>query len=137
MKAQRKFKAWLITWEWIGQHAKRPDKVAEILDPRLPPERVRQILELLYHRDALLGEKISWRLRKQRQPYPAEFVKVEGLPWSGQIHCGHNPWLFARLVDDLQVVRDDNGNEKATWKNRYDPRDIREKIIALRDQGII
>src|SRR5690348_14969615 len=137
MKAPRGFKAWLITWEWSGEHAKRPDKVAEILDPRLPPERVRQIVELFYHRDALLSEKISWRLRKQRQPYSAEFVKVEGLPWPGQIHCGHNPWLLARLVDDFQVVRDENGHEKARWKNRYDPRDIRAKIIALKDQGVI
>jgi len=48
----KKVKAWLVTWEWIGDHAKRPDKVAEILDPRLPAEQVRRIVELLYHREA-------------------------------------------------------------------------------------
>jgi len=69
-------------------------------------------------------------------PYPAEFLKLEGLPWSGQIHCGHNPWLLARLVDDLEIVRDENGHEKATWKIRYDPRDIRAKIIALKGKRL-
>ena len=136
MKA-RKFKAWLVTWEWMGNHAKRPDKVAEILDPRLPPERVRRIVELLYHREASLSEKVSWRLRKKQQIYPAKFINLEGMQWHGQIECGHNPWLFARLVDDLTIERDEQGNETATWKDRYRPRDIREKILALKKQGII
>ena|SRR6266550_1087067 len=133
----RKFKAWLVTWEWMGDHAKPPDKVAEILDPRLPPARVREILELLYHRDASLSEKMAWRLQKKRQVYPAKFIDLEGLQWHGQIECGHNPWLFARLVDDLMVECDENGKENATWKDRYSPRDLREKILALKKQGII
>ncbi|MGD1080464.1 MAG: hypothetical protein ABR881_19265 [Candidatus Sulfotelmatobacter sp.] len=124
------------TWEHIGNHAKPPQRVAEILDPRLPPERVRQLVELLYHRDASLSEKVAWRLRKQRQVYPAEFLKVEGVPYYGEITCGHNPWLRARLVDDLEIVRRQDGTETTTWKDRYDLREIRKKIVELKKAGI-
>jgi len=133
----RKFKAWLVTWEWAGDHAKRPDKVAEILDPRLPPERVRRIVELLYHREASLSEKVSWRLRHKTQPYPAEFVTLEGLPYQGEITCGHNPWLRARLVDDLTIERGADGKETATWKDRYSVREIRKKISTLKKLKVI
>jgi hypothetical protein len=99
MRKGKGVRAWLITWEWVGDHAKPPNKVVEILDPRLSEERVRQIVELLYHRDALLSEKIAWRLRHRQQPYPAKFTRFHGVDWTGEITCGHNPWLHARLVD--------------------------------------
>ena len=133
----RKFKAWLVTWEWMGEHAKRRDKVAEILDPRLSGAKVRGIIELLYHHEASLSEKVAWRLRRQRQPYPAEFVKLEGMPYEGEISCGHNPWLRARLVDDLSIVRDEHGKEKATWRDRYSTRDVRKKILELKRHKVI
>jgi hypothetical protein len=134
---RRKFKAWLITWEWIGDHAKRPDKVAEILNPRLQPERVREIVELLYHRDASLSEKIAWRLRRQKQVYPAEFVRFEGVPYEGEIICGHNPWLRARLVDDLTVTLDEHGKETAFWKDRHKLQEVRERIAELKRLKIV
>jgi hypothetical protein len=132
----RKFKAWLVTWEWLGDHAKRPDKVAEILDPRIRSERVRRIVELLYHREASLSEKVAWRLRKRHQPYPAEFTRLEGVQWMGEITCGHNPWLRARLVDDLTIKRGADGKETATWKDRHNPREVRKKIAKFKRQKL-
>lgn len=123
---QKGYSAWLVTWEWSGNHAKRPDKVAEILDPRTQPERVRQIVELLYHRNALLTEKISWRLRRREQVYPAEFLILEGVKWTGEITCGHNPWLRARLVDNLIVEAGAEGREAASWNDRHSPREMRK-----------
>lgn len=32
---KRNQKAWLLTWEWIGDHAAVEDRIAEILRPRL------------------------------------------------------------------------------------------------------
>jgi len=40
------------------------------------------------------------------------------LPWSGEITCGHNPYLRARLVDDLTVERHEDGKEEVKWKER-------------------
>jgi hypothetical protein len=73
----------------------RQRRTVEILDPRMSPERVREIVELFYHSEASLSEKVAWRLRKREQSYPAEFVTIEGVRWAGQITCGHNPWLVA------------------------------------------
>jgi|SRR5271170_1825578 len=58
MKKQRGYSAWLVTWEWSGEHAAVEDKVAEILDPRSSPNRVQQIVELLYHKEASMSEKV-------------------------------------------------------------------------------
>ena len=126
-----KVKAWLVTWEWFGNHAAQSDKVVEILNPRWSGERVRRLVELIYHRDALLSEKISWRVRRKRQPYPAEFVKFEGMPFEYEISCGHNPWLRARLVDDLEVSIDRTGKEVATWKDRHKLREVRERARSF------
>lgn len=129
MRKQRGVSAWLVTWEWIGEHAKCERKVAEILDPRFSPEKVREIVELHYHRTATLDEKIAWRLRKGNQQYPAKFQTIEGLEWRDQIICGHNPWLLARLVDELVVERDSEEREIATWQDRSSPKDARKVII--------
>jgi len=29
-KKSRKYKAWLVTWEWIGDHAKHDDKIVAV-----------------------------------------------------------------------------------------------------------
>lgn len=100
-------KAWLVTWEWSGEHAKRNEKVAALFDSRVSPERVRESVELLYAQAAYtLSERIACFVgNRRRNPYPAECVKLEGVPWQGEIHCGHNPYLRARLVDELAIHR--------------------------------
>jgi hypothetical protein len=115
-------KAWLVTWEWIGDHAKREDKVAAAFDPRLSGEHVRELVELLYLAENLvLRERISWGRDKKRNPCPATFMTFDGVPWTGQIHCGHNLFLLARLVDDLTVEKGADGGEEATWRERPRP----------------
>jgi hypothetical protein len=103
----RKVRAWLVTWEWCGDHAKRDDRVAAIYDSRLSPERVRGLVEMLYAQEEYtLSDRIAFCVGNRRKnPYPAVFLKVKGVPWVGEIHCGPNPYLRARLVDDLMVER--------------------------------
>lgn len=115
-------KAWLVTWEWIGDHAKRADVIAAVLNPRLSAERVRNVLELLYANEYYsLGERMAYAANRKKNPYPAVFGRVDGVQWRGQITCGHNPFLFARLVDDLQLALDEHGAEQATWKEHPRP----------------
>lgn len=123
-------RAWLVTWEWCGEHAKVENPIAEILDPRLSARQVRDLIDLRYNQDASLSEKMAWRLRKCSQPYRAEFQTIEGVPWEGEIICGHNPYLRARLVDELIVTKDGEGREIASWRDRYPVREAREKIKA-------
>lgn len=115
---------WLITWEWRGDRAKvrEEEKIACILNYRLSGETVRGITELLYVNSQYnLGERLSYAKNKQNNPYPAELELVEGGQWLGSIQCGHNPWLHARMVEDLGVVADESSEERLTWKERPKP----------------
>lgn len=114
-------KAWLITWEWAGEHAKVDEPIAAILNPRYSTDRVRDLVELLYVNAMYsLGERASYAKGKMFNPYPAEY----GTIWIGKklgrylnrIYCGHNPHLYARQVTDLHVDRTDDGKEVITWK---------------------
>jgi hypothetical protein len=118
-KTLRKMKAWLVTWEWCGDHAKREDKVAAIFNPRLSGDRVRELVEFIYLSAMYsLRERADYaRDKKRHNLYPAEFgTTPEGVTWVGEIVCGHNPYLQARLVDDLKIESDPEGIERATWK---------------------
>lgn len=113
---------WLVTWEWTGEHARVDEKVAAILDSRIGSERVRQTVELLYvNARYSLGERLAYAAKKFN-PYPAEYGTLGGAGWLGQITCGHNPWLKARLVDNLKVERGPDGKEQITWTERPRPK---------------
>ncbi len=118
----RKIKAWLVTWEPIGNHCKGHDKVAAILNPRLSAARVRAFVEILYVNTCYsLSERMAYVANKKKNPYPAKFVDIDGVPWTAEIHCGHNPFLLARLVDEFAVRIDEHGKEAPIWKERSRP----------------
>ncbi len=104
-------KAWLIKWCWAGDHAAVDDPVVTVLSARIGAEDVRRYVELRYIEEcASLDEKLSYARynRPQELPYPAILEQ-------GRIHCGHNPWLEASLVDDLRVEEDADGEEVLKW----------------------
>ena len=71
MRTPRRVKAWLVTWEWIGDHAKRDDKIVAILNPRLSETKVKEIVELLYMQEGYsLSEKLTCALHKNEIPTP-------------------------------------------------------------------
>lgn len=105
-KKDRGISAWLITWEKIGSHVKKPRKVAAILNPRIGHERIKEIVELLYVNEIFtLSESISYAQNRKYNPYPAEFGYTKGIRWTGRITCGHNPFLEATLVKNLLVTK--------------------------------
>ncbi len=53
--------AWLITWEWRGDHARVENDVATILNYRLRGTTVRSIVELLYSNSQYtLNERLAY-----------------------------------------------------------------------------
>jgi hypothetical protein len=121
-------KAWLITWEWSGNHAKREDKIVAVLNSRLAISRVAELVEFLYLTECYtLSEKMAVAHRKRQNPYPAQHER--GAKSGPLIVCGHNPHLVARWVDELRVERDDNGRDIAV---KWTTRDGIHHTLALR-----
>jgi hypothetical protein len=106
-----KMKAWLITWEWTGDHAAVADKVVGFLNPRLGKERVVDIVEFLYaQRYSNLSEFAAYAKDSKNNPYRTTFEK-------GRIFCGRNPMLEARKVNKLDITTDPNNRlETITWE---------------------
>ncbi len=122
-------KAWLITWDWGGDHAVG-DPVVAVLSARTGAEEVRRYVERRYvEKTASLPEKLSYARynRPQVPPYPAEFDRIGGVRVVHKIHCGHNPWLCARLVDNLRVEADADGNDVLRWTELPSPRSDRAR----------
>ena len=115
--------AWLITWEMVGDwiKIKNENKVAAILNYRLSGEKVREIVELLYVNSYSLSTRLAYAKNKKSIHHRAEFHTLGRAPWTSRITCGYQPCLYARLVDDLSVQVDENGDETLSWKERPKP----------------
>lgn len=117
--------AWLVTWEWIGDHARVEEekRIVAVLNYRWTGERVRFLVEHLYlSLGQSVWEMVSVARNKRGNTYPAEFDTINGVRWQGSIHCGHNPSLHARLVHNLRVVVHDDGSLETTWDERPHPK---------------
>ena len=111
--------AWLVTWGGTGEHAKRKDKIAAILNYRQTSNKISEIIEMIYANETYtLEERLYIAKNKKLNPYPAEIFRTQQV---GRICCGHNPYLEARLVDNLHVIKDKNGNQKLEWDEREKP----------------
>jgi hypothetical protein len=117
----------LVTWEWASENAKRDQKVAAVFNPRLGANRVKEFVEFLYGTEYYsLGERVGIALRGAHNPYPARFGQTPNrVTWQGQIVCGHHPYLYARLVDDLTIEFGVDGEETVKWNERPKPWDAK------------
>lgn len=92
-------RAWLITWEWSGDHAKKTQKIISVLDYRIGDKRVKEYIEQIYADNYFtLEERVFYLKSPQKRPY---YGKYNGR--SDKIICGHNPYIYARLVKDILI----------------------------------
>lgn len=114
----KKMRAWLITWEWMNDASEVADRVVAILPPRWSPQKVKEIAEWLYAgHTSSCAEFAEYAKHPKAKPYSAEFDSINGVPHADQIHCGHHPFMYARLVRDLEITEDEQGFERLTWIN--------------------
>ncbi len=100
--------AWLVTWEG----PKRVEPLAAILNYRTNADCVATIVELLYALLQRVDDLVSYARKPANNPYRAT------RSGNGFI-CGHNPWLYARLVDQLKVKTNaETGVQTITWMER-------------------
>jgi len=108
--------AWLITWEGTNP----PERLAAILHWRTSEKCIPVIVELLY---ALQGASVEELAEQARKPTSNPYRVMEDV---NGFSCGHNPHLYARLVDKLKVERDaETGAQTISWTERPKYRPIR------------
>jgi hypothetical protein len=104
-------RAWLVTWEWASDSAAVFDRVAAILNPRLSATKVAEYVEFLYALATSNAEQLAENAKNRKNNPDRAQIEI-----SGQIICGHHPWLRAQGVKDLKVIRDSaTGLETLTW----------------------
>jgi len=111
--------AWLITWKWHGEHAKRKKTLVGIISSRRGEKFIADFVEQAYLMEmSTIEEIVRWANRKKDRPYKIKKVEIiNNIPHGDRITCGHNPHIYARIVTDLKVVSDlDNKIEKLSWK---------------------
>jgi hypothetical protein len=115
---ERGMSAWLVTWNGTGPQKPARDRIAAILNPRWSSERVRRIVEVLHNvTNYSLGEQAGYANNYAFNAHPAKYERVDGVQHLGFITCGHNPYLFARLVPDLKI-QGRREQEVVTWTER-------------------
>jgi len=119
-------KAWLVTWESPRTPPDSEAQIVAILDYRCSEKKVKLYIEQCYiDRCYSLEEKMACAKSRKNNPYPAEFNKINGLVFAGQITCGANPWLFGRLVKNLSLRVDEDGGQKLLWEETEIPKSLR------------
>ena len=94
---------WLVEWQWDGEHA-RPewDPIEGILSPRTSERQVMWFVEYAYiHRIFTLAEQLRHLLHPEDSP-----CRAVRPTWHPYIHCGDNPYVFARKVRNFSVASD-------------------------------
>jgi hypothetical protein len=104
-------KAWLITWEWAGDPDRVKKPIVSIMNSRISGERMREIVEQIYVNETYsLKARAAYAKNKKNNPYQAYFGTFKGAHCLWEVYCGHNPYLHARIVNDLKV------EEESEWE---------------------
>src|SRR6266568_5475939 len=100
--------AWLVTW----QGPKMVEPLAAILHYRTKERCIPAMIELLYALRGYVDDLVSYARKPASNPYPA----TRG---GNGFTCCHNPYLYARLVDQLKVdTNAQTGVQTITWMER-------------------
>lgn len=133
-------RAWLIRWDWIGDHAKIDDPIIAILPCQWSVARIKTIVEVIHDARALTPAEMTHFARKRRdRPYKVQLDTVSmdtsngvvNVPWEGAMYCGHNPWVEARQV----TVFLDPASQEVSWEPIPKPSRINLDHSDLEDSG--
>lgn len=116
--------AWLITMV-----PGTTEEVITVLNYRLSSRTVGAIMERMYieRREGLSSLVEYAKTGKARCPWKPK--NVDGVPWSEELWCGSGDRFFwARKVDNLKVIINNNGQDELTWTERKRP-----DLTAFRD----
>lgn len=132
-------KAWLVTWDWCGEHAKPEETLIALFSARKSESTIADFVEQHYLFATATAHEIAYYAnRVQKRPYKAmSGANINSVPHGDRVYCGHNPFIYARIVLDLTVQADsEEGMEIVRWK---EPpvfkwaNDSKERIVVDRE----
>jgi|GEM_PF-2462794 len=117
-KFQKKKKsAWVIYWSYSDKEFDK-GHIISIMDSRKSYQYVADfVLQKYLDQESTVEEKVHYSSHLKSYPYQVEYQRVNGIPWTGSMTCGHNPFIVARIVKNLTLSYDDNCNEMIHWDN--------------------
>jgi hypothetical protein len=125
-------RAWLLTWEWAGNHIELNDKFVAVISSRYTDNSVKKILEQYYVSKYLsFHEQFAFAKSSKHLPYKIQNTVIEiseqlqektslpsRIPFAESMIIGGNPWLWARIVYELETWINEDGVEYLKWRER-------------------
>ena len=131
-------KAWLITWECVT--VEPPDRLAAILSSRKSDEYIADLMELFVQRATYGASEMAYYAnRKNKRVYKAQTpLIINNVAHGSRVICGHDPWLYGRIVNDLKIVIDEMKDvEILSWKepDNFEWEDKQRRHIRVDGEG--
>jgi hypothetical protein len=120
--------AWLITWDWITEPKRPPEKIMAILSARRSRKSVCDLMELVILRTASNAGEMAYYANRRKH------LVCKAQCYGNIITCGfvsgHDLWLSGRQVSELKISVNDAANEEIiTWREPQE--------IVLKDNRIV
>lgn len=97
--------AWLLTWEGTSGPALDTDKkIVAIISARRNLRAIAMMVDLLYCRSVNTAYRMALFANKKKYR-ESQYMLVDSTP--NRFLYGHNPYIFARVVFNLKIERDE------------------------------
>lgn len=110
----------------MGDHAAVERQLVAVLSGRVGHRRVRDFVRLFWAAHQLDADELIAQAKGVAMPYEPQFGRLANAVYTGEITCGHNPWIYARLVANLRTERVDDAR-RLMWERHVLPADVYER----------
>jgi hypothetical protein len=125
-------RAWLLTWEWATRNAEESDKYIALLNGRCSDTTIKRYVQQIYVNNYLsIFEQFAFLKSKKSIPYKVQYNTIAvdekmqkesslppQVPFAESMIIGGNPWIWARIVYDLETWIDLDGVVHLEWLDR-------------------
>ena len=125
--------AWLLTWAHTSNEP--AEKLVAILPARKSGQSVAELMEFFVLRATAGASSAAYYLhRRKEMVYKAQTpLVINRVPHGDRILCGHDPWLYGRVVRELKVVVDQEANEEVVSWREPDDFEFKDESLVLID----
>ena len=112
---------WLLTWECNTSKVK--EEFVAVLSSRKSDSSIAELAEYIVLRATSNAQSLAYYANRRRELVNKALtpLNINNIPHSNRILCGHDPWLYARIVTEFKVIDDDLSNEEIiSWREPDD-----------------